>query len=66
MLVREKGWRIVSAGRGRHAKLITPNGRKTTIPGSPSDWRAFKNFKRDTAHLAQEPDAKLGAGPRKI
>lgn len=39
------GWVYI---RGKkHAKLIAPTGAKVVVPGSPSDRRAFDNFKRD-------------------
>lgn len=41
-----KGW---SYHRGRkHGKLFAPvGGVRVTVPGSPSDWRAVMNFRRD-------------------
>ena len=47
-LVRQ-GW---SFGRGgKHGKLRMPSGKYTlTVPTSPSDHRAFLNFKRDVQH----------------
>lgn len=44
-LVRE-GWSY-SQGR-KHGKLSPPVGDdRITVPGSPSDWRAVMNFRRD-------------------
>ncbi|MGU7813668.1 hypothetical protein [Burkholderia sp. AW49-1] len=54
----KSGWQYRTAGRSKHAKLIAPNGRKMTIPYSPGDWRAIRNFHRDTAKLAALPAAK--------
>ncbi|AGP86609.1 hypothetical protein I607_14120 [Alteromonas mediterranea U4] len=39
------GWRFNN--RKKHGALITPNGKKITVPSSPSDRRAFKNFSND-------------------
>lgn len=44
------GWRYM-AGK-KHGKIIAPNGRKLPVPGTPSDWRASMNFKRDVRRLA--------------
>lgn len=63
-LLKEHGWKYVAQGNGKHAKLVAPNGRKTTIPGSPSDWRSFRNFKRDTAYLASLPAAQKSKAKR--
>lgn len=46
------GWTFIPKGRHKHAKVVAPNGFKTTVPGSPSDWRALRNFRRETSHLA--------------
>lgn len=62
ILIKEKGWKYVAQGNHKHAKLVAPNGRKTTVPGTPSDWRAIKNFQRDTAYLASLPDTRKGKG----
>lgn len=32
---------------GRHGVLITPKGRRLSVPSPPSDWRAYKNLRRD-------------------
>jgi hypothetical protein len=39
------GW-IFKTGR-KHASLISPAGRRIIVPCTPSDCRAFDNFKRD-------------------
>ncbi|MGX5872953.1 hypothetical protein MJ547_04225 [Burkholderia gladioli] len=49
------GWTFIPKGRHKHAKLLAPNGRAITVPGSPSDWRGLRNFKRDSAHIASLP-----------
>jgi hypothetical protein len=33
--------------RGKHGVLIAPGGRRLSVPSTPSDWRAYKNFRRD-------------------
>lgn len=50
-LVRE-GWRFQRGGR--HGKLRSPSGRYLIVPGSPSDWRAFKNFERDARQMLRD------------
>lgn len=40
---------------GCHGKLISPLGRKFTVPKTPSDHRAFQNFKHDLRKLTQQP-----------
>lgn len=32
----------------KHGSLRSPKGMKITIPGSPSDKRAYRNFLKDT------------------
>lgn len=44
------GWEYCMGGR--HGKLISPDGRTMPVPLTPSDHRAFKNFKRDIRKLA--------------
>lgn len=52
-LVRQ-GWRF-SRGR-KHGRLSAPEGRGAlTIPGTPSDRRAWMNFRRDVQHMKQLP-----------
>jgi len=43
------GWRYQTGGR--HGKLISPTGRRIPVPCTPSDFRAFDNFKRDIRRL---------------
>jgi hypothetical protein len=44
-LVRQ-GWSFCRGGK--HGKLRMPSGKRTlTVPTSPSDHRAFLNFRRD-------------------
>jgi len=33
--------------RKKHGALLTPSGKKITVPSSPSDRRAYKNFSSD-------------------
>ena len=32
----------------KHGSLLSPKGIRITIPGSPSDRRAYRNFLKDT------------------
>jgi hypothetical protein len=41
----KSGW-LYKMG-GRHGKLIAPSGRSLTVPCSPSDHRAARNFRQD-------------------
>lgn len=43
------GWRYHMGGR--HGKLVSPSGRRMPVPCTPSDYRAFLNFKRDIRKL---------------
>ena len=45
LLIKE-GVCTYKAGK-KHGKLIFENGRKITVSKSPSDYRAFENFKHD-------------------
>ena len=44
------GWRYISGKK--HGKLISPNGKKLAVPGTPSDWRACLNFRRDIRRIS--------------
>lgn len=44
-----KGWQYQMGGR--HGKLISPTGRRVSVPCTPSDYRAFDNFKIDIRRL---------------
>jgi len=44
-----EGWRYHRGGR--HGKLASPAGRRIPVPCTPSDHRAFLNFKRDLRKL---------------
>lgn len=37
--------------RGRHPVLTAPTGKRLTVPSTPSDHRAFLNFKLDVRRL---------------
>ena len=39
---------------GKHGAIVAPSGMKITIPGTPSDRRAYRNFRRDVRHLMPE------------
>lgn len=44
-----QGWQYMNGKK--HGKIIAPNGRKMAVPGTPSDWRASINFRRDVRRL---------------
>jgi hypothetical protein len=44
-----QGWSLQRGGK--HNKVVTPEGFKLAIPGTPSDWRAARNFRRDAQQL---------------
>jgi len=47
----QQGWSF-KWGR-KHGQLGHPaGGPKITVPKTPSDWRASRNFQRDLRHLA--------------
>ncbi len=43
------GWQYVNGKT--HGKLVAPNGRRLAVPGTPSDWRASLNFRRDIRRI---------------
>ncbi|WP_249184802.1 hypothetical protein [Burkholderia cenocepacia] len=54
----QAGWTFTK-GRGKHhGKITAPNGRQWGVPGTPGDWRALPNLRRDLKHLAALPAAK--------
>ena len=53
-LVREllvEGWK--SSKRKRHWQVVSPKGKTQTIPLTPSDNRAFMNFRSDIKRIKQ-------------
>ena len=53
-LVRElldEGW--TPTKRKRHWQVVSPSGTKLTVPVTPSDGRAFMNFRGDVRRLKQ-------------
>ena len=44
------GWQYMNGKT--HGKLVAPNGRRLAVPGTPSDWRASLNFRRDIRRIA--------------
>jgi len=51
----QSGWQYRMGGR--HGKLISPSGRRIPVPCTPSDYRAFQNFKRDIRRLSNQRSA---------
>ncbi|RUO53930.1 hypothetical protein CWI69_00370 [Pseudidiomarina halophila] len=45
----KKGWCIKKGTK--HHKLVSPEGFTTTIPSTPSDWRAGTNFAKDIKRI---------------
>ncbi len=45
-----EGWRFQTGKR--HNKLISPFGRKFVVPSTPSDRRAYQNFRQDISRVA--------------
>ncbi len=43
--LRQLGW-LYRKGK-KHGLLIAPNGRRVTIPSTPSDFRSYQNFSRN-------------------
>ena len=53
-LVRElidEGWQPLK--RKRHWQVVSPTGTKLTVPVTPSDGRAFMNFRGDVKRFKQ-------------
>lgn len=47
----KQGW-IFRWGR-KHGRLIHPSGHSTTVPKTPSDYRASKNFLSDIRKMVK-------------
>jgi hypothetical protein len=47
----DKGWQPLK--RKRHWQVVSPTGTKLTIPVTPSDGRAFMNFRGDVKRVLQ-------------
>ena len=39
------GWNVQKGKK--HYVIVSPHGKKHTIPSTPSDWRASRNFQAD-------------------
>lgn len=39
----KEGW--IFSYEGKHGKLYSPRGFRIVVPGTPSDWRQWVNFK---------------------
>ncbi|PLY02339.1 MAG: hypothetical protein C0622_05655 [Desulfuromonas sp.] len=50
MLMRS-GWSYLD--RKKHGIIMSPHGRKLSVPGSPSDRRALYNFRRDVRQITR-------------
>lgn len=49
--LKRSGWHIAKGTK--HYAIVSPKGTKHTIPKTPSDWRASKNFEKDIQRLAR-------------
>jgi len=49
LLVKD-GWEVINTGK--HPKLVAPNGRRLTVPATPSDHRAALNFLADVKRIS--------------
>ena len=47
----DEGWQPVK--RKRHWQVVSPTGTKLTVPVTPSDGRAFMNFRGDVKRFKQ-------------
>ncbi|MEF1338088.1 hypothetical protein REH81_15085 [Vibrio rotiferianus] len=56
-LIKKTKW--TCAPGTKHFALISPLGKKITIPGSPSDHRAFSNFVRNIEKIKVSESAML-------
>lgn len=45
----KSGWEAKSGSK--HTSIISPAGDRLTIPSTPSDYRAWYNFKRDAREI---------------
>lgn len=48
-LIRQNGWWLKKGKR--HLAVVSPAGAKLPVPGTPSDWRASRNFKSEMNKL---------------
>jgi hypothetical protein len=48
-LLKSKKWYCL-AGK-KHNSLISPKGKRITVPSTPSDFRAYMNFKKDLQRI---------------
>ncbi len=46
------GWQCVRGAK--HTKLLAPNGKRITVPSTPSDRKAFINFSKDIQRLVRQ------------
>lgn len=45
------GWQPLTKVKGKHLKILAPNGIWLTVPTSPSDVRAVTNFKKQARKI---------------
>ncbi|KMV29896.1 hypothetical protein AB733_15510 [Photobacterium swingsii] len=49
ILIRNNNWQFFNGKN--HGSLYSPGGKRITVPTTPSDHRAFKNFKKDILRI---------------
>jgi predicted RNA binding protein YcfA (HicA-like mRNA interferase family) len=47
-----QGWQYVR--KSKHGRLVSPTGGFVTVPCTPSDRRALRNFRRDVERVLNE------------
>jgi predicted RNA binding protein YcfA (HicA-like mRNA interferase family) len=47
------GWQFYR--RGKHGKLVSPEGKLLVVSQSPSDWRTLRNLRAEFRRLTQQP-----------
>lgn len=52
-LVRQ-GWTFLPSPNGGHPRLVSPGGTAVVFPGSPSDWRSYRNTRAKIRQIQRE------------
>lgn len=48
-LIKHDGWKLKK--HNKHPMLMSPCGKTQLVPSSPSDYRAYENFKNDIRRI---------------
>jgi predicted RNA binding protein YcfA (HicA-like mRNA interferase family) len=51
----DKGWQPLR--RKRHWQIVSPTGNRLTVPITPSDGRAWMNFRGDVRRLTRQGES---------